>query len=292
MVAPSLMVRAAIDIGTNSVRLLVAGERGDMIRRTTVTGLGRGLRATGRLSAEGRASTRSVLESYRREMSAAGVTRVRAVMTAAGRAASDVGEFLDEAAQALGFRPEVIGGDEEARLSYAGSVADLEGDAWTVVDIGGGSTEVVGRQGGESYEIGSVVLTDEYLADRPVAPARLEAARDLAASLISPSPAPDGVVGVAGTWTSLAAMSLALEPYDPDRVHHHRLTRAAVEEWVDRLSGMGTEDTARLPGLDPARAPVILGGSIAASAALAALQADSCLVSERDLLDGVLASLG
>lgn len=280
-------MRAAIDIGTNSVRLLIEGG----YRRTVVTGLGKGLGTTGRLSEAGRAATRKVLSSYRRDMDEAGVSRVRAVMTAAGRTASDADEFRAEAASILGFQVEVISGEEEARLSYAGAVADVEEGEWTVVDIGGGSTEVVRPESATSFDIGSVALTDRYLAGRPATDFELAAARETAAAALAVSPAGGGVIGVAGTWTSLAAMTLRLDPYDPELVHHFRISRGTVGEWVERLGGMSLAATERLPGLDPARAPVILGGSIVAEAVLSALTADECVVSEHDLLDGVLAGL-
>lgn len=280
-------MRAAIDIGTNSVRLLIEGAS----RRTVVTGLGKNLGTTGKLSEAGRAATREVLASYRRDMDEAGVSRARAVMTAAGRNASDTDVFRVEAASILGFQPEVISGCEEARLSFAGAVADLGEGEWTVVDIGGGSTEVVRADSATSFGIGSVALTDRWLGERPVADADLAAARKAAGAALAVSPAAGGVVGVAGTWTSLAAMTQRLDPYDPERVHHYRLSRGTVEQWVERLRGMSLAETESLPGLDPARAPVILGGSIVACTVLAALAAEECLVSEHDLLDGVLATL-
>lgn len=280
-------MRGAIDIGTNSVRLLIEGAS----RRTVVTGLGKGLGTTGRLSEAGRAATREVLASYRRDMDAAGVSQARAVMTAVGRNATDTDDFRAEAVSILGFQPEVISGEEEARFSYAGAVADVgEGD-WTVVDIGGGSTEVVRSGSATSFDVGSVALTDRYLADRPATDSQLAAARQTAAAALAVSPAVGRVIGVAGTWTSLAAMTQRLDPYDPEQVHHYRLPRGTVGEWVERLSATSLTDTERLPGLDPARAPVILGGSIVAETVLSALGVDECLVSEHDLLDGVLASL-
>lgn len=286
------MRRAAIDIGTNSVRLLVGDETGEVLRRTVVTGLGRATQQTGKVSEEGRARTIEVLGSYHRDMEATGVEQVRAVMTAVGRNASDVDPFREEARGVLGVAPEVISGEEEARLSYRGAVAHLEGQGWTVVDIGGGSTEIVTVDSAVSYEIGSVGLTDRHLGERPVADADLAAARRHAEAVLAPcGPAPGGLVGVAGTWTSLAAMNLRLRPYRPELVHHSRLAAPTVEQWVERLRRLPVEETARLPGLDPARAPVILGGAIVAASVMAALEAEACLVSEHDLLDGMLAGL-
>lgn len=283
--------RAAIDIGTNSTRLLIGGERGDMTRRTVVTGLGRGISRTGRVDPRGMARTLAVLESYREDLREAGVGRVRAVVTAVGRRATDVERFIGEASRVLGFAPQVISGDEEAALSYRGAVADLEGDEWTVVDIGGGSTEVIGAGSSVSRDIGSVTLTERYLGERPVQEGDLAEAREHAGAVLDLGPAPGGVVGVAGTWTSISAMSMGLDPYRPEAVHHSRVTAGAVQGWVERLSEMSVEETARLRGLDPARAPVILGGTIVAAAVLGALETGECLISEHDLLDGILAGL-
>src|SRR5690606_32826402 len=159
----------AVDIGTNSTRLLIADQDGNaLLRRTVVTGLGRRVAETGRLHAEGRAVTLETVERYRELIGDHDVTIARAVATAGGRNASDVGAFLDDAADALGVRPEVITGEEEAALSFAGAVSDLGPGDWTVVDIGGGSTEIVTKAGGHSYEIGSVKLTDRHLVARPV----------------------------------------------------------------------------------------------------------------------------
>lgn len=283
-------MKAAVDLGTNSTRLLIGGET--PVRRTVVTGLGRGLAETGRLSPAGRAATLDTLATYRDLMEEAGVDRVRAVMTAVGRRATDTAGFLGAAEAALGFRPEVISGDEEAALSYRGAVGDLDGEAWTVVDIGGGSTEIVSVDGGVSYDVGSVVTTDRYLRARPASLEDVSAAREWAASVMDgQSRAKAGVVGVAGTWTSLAGITLGVDPYDPDRVHHSTLDRATLEAWIDRLALMSLEDTARLPGLDPARAPVILGGTVVAATVVAMLGAEEVVVSEHDLLDGILTTL-
>lgn len=283
--------RAAIDIGTNSVRLLVVDEHGaDLTRRTEVTGLGRGLAASGHLNPDGRSATREVLGAYADAIAELGAESKRAVMTAAGRNATDTSDFLIEAVEILGFPIEVIPGEEEADLSYAGAASDLPGHAPVVVDIGGGSTEVVAAGGGKSYEIGSVRLTDQHLTERPVSDQTLAevraAVRDLLATV---RPTSQPVVGVAGTWTTLAAIEHGV--YDPDLIHHSRLSEPALGRWIDRLATLSVEETARLPGIEPRRAPVILGGAIVAEQVLAALGAQDCLVSERDLLDGIVARL-
>lgn len=284
--------RAAIDIGTNSVRLLVVDEHGvDLTRRTEVTGLGRGLATSGRLHPEGWTATMEVLGSYGDAIAEMGAESRRAVMTAAGRNATDTGDFLDEASRILGFPIDVIPGEEEAALSYAGAASDLPADdPVVVVDIGGGSTEVVTAGGGRSFEIGSVRLTDQHLADRPVSDQTLADARATVRDVLAPvRPTSRPVVGVAGTWTTLAAIELGV--YDPDVIHHSRLTAPILGSWIDRLVTLSVDETARLPGIEPRRAPVILGGAIVAEQVLAALDARDCLVSERDLLDGIVARL-
>lgn len=281
---------AAVDIGTNSVRLLVADADGsDVLRLTRITGLGRGMQHTRRLSPEGRAETLDVLGEYRREMEALGVGRMRCVMTAVGRSAADAASFLDEAEAALGARPEAISGEEEARLSYRGAVCGLGQADWTVIDIGGGSTEIVTETAARSADIGSVRMTDLFFGTRPVPDDVVEAARAHARGILAGAPAPDGVIGVAGTWTTLAALTFGR--YDPDLVHHSTLDREQVSGWVERLAGLSVAETAALPGIEPRRAPVILGGSIVAEQVMEALGVDRCLVSERDLLDGIVAGL-
>lgn len=284
-------VMAAIDVGTNSTRLLIQEEDVEILRRSVVTGLGRGVSGTGKIGGGGWRDTLDTLIRYRRAMDEADVEVARAVITAVGRDAANAGAFVSEASEALGIPLEIVTGEEEAALSRTGATADLAGPDWTVVDIGGGSTEIIGPAGGASFGVGSVMLTDRYLEERPVDGAALQAARDRASSILgSHEPPPGGIVGVAGTWTSLAAMTRS-----PDAggvsVHQMSLESSDVREWIGRLALLSVEETARLPGLDPARAPVILGGAIVASAALEALGAESCLVSERDLLDGVVAGL-
>lgn len=283
--------RAAIDIGTNSVRLLIVDEVGaDLTRRTEVTGLGRGLVASGHLNPEGRSATQEVLSAYAHAIAERGAESRRAVMTAAGRNATDTGDFLDEASKILGFPIEVIPGEEEAALSYAGAASDLPGDDPVVVDIGGGSTEVVTAGGGRSFEIGSVRLTDQHLEDRPVPDQTLAEARATVRDVLaSVRPTSQPVVGVAGTWTTLAAIEHGV--YDPNLIHHSRLTVPILGRWIDRLATLSVDETARLPGIEARRAPVILGGAIVAEQVLAALDARDCLVSERDLLDGIVARL-
>jgi exopolyphosphatase/guanosine-5'-triphosphate,3'-diphosphate pyrophosphatase len=283
---------AAVDIGTNSMRLLIAediaGSLVELGRWVRVTGLGRGVDATGRLDPGAVDRTLLALAEFGGRMSKMGVERRRAVATSASRDAANAGDFLDRAELALEVRPEVITGGEEARLSYLGAVSSLPPEeAYVVVDIGGGSTEFVSAQGGRSIDIGSVRLTERALPDRPAGEEELAKARALVTEIFQPvAPSTARLVGVAGTWTSLAGIKRGV--FD---VHHAELTRSDVAGLVARLAAMTVEQTAALPGFDPARAPVILAGAVLAEGAMDALAAERALISEQDLLDGVVASL-
>ena len=275
---------AAVDIGTNSMRLLLVQQVGsglvELGRFERVTGLGRGVDSAGRLSEDAMDRTLLALAEFGARMNEAGVDRRRAVATSASRDAGNSEQFFDRAELALGIRPELITGEEEARLAFTGASRDRPGPL-LVIDIGGGSTEFVTSTGETSYEIGSVRLTDRLLAERPVSDPVLVAARAMvAASLLGVTPFSGSVVGVAGTWTSLGAME-----------DSEILSLAAVTAWVERLAAMSPEETAGIPGLDPARAPVMLGGTIVAEGAMRAVAADAVAVSHHDLLDGVVARL-
>lgn len=283
------MPRAAIDIGTNSMRLLIVDDDGnDVVRVARVTGLGMGVDATRRLASEAVERTLGVFDRFGRMCDAHGVDRRRAVATSAARDAENREEFLDLAAELLGVRPEIISGEAEARLAYQGAAAGRDGEI-VVVDIGGGSTEFVTESGQVSVDIGSVRLTDRLLPDRPVDYERLETAVEHVEGLLLQVEISQGlaVVGVAGTWTSLAAISLERV----GSVHDEPLDRITVERLVGRLAGLSVEETAALPGLDPARAPVILAGAVIARESMRRLGASEVTVSERDLLDGVVAGL-
>lgn len=282
---------AAVDIGTNSIRLLISDQGDDVLRRSVVTGLGRGIAHTGRLSPDGVARGLDTLRTYRSLIDDAGATAVRAVMTASGRDAADAGEFIEKASSILGIAPETITGDEEARLAFQGATADLPGRDWTVVDIGGGSTEIVTYAGGVSHGIGSVRVTDLYLEGRPVSAQTMsEAEAWIRSGLSAPTFDPEGVIGVAGTWTTLASMTSA-DSKPAAGIHHFVLTTEALGSWCRRLAELPIPATAELPGLDPARAPVILGGALIAMVVLGVLGVSECLVSEHDLLDGIVAQL-
>jgi len=280
----------AVDIGTNSMRLLVVQQIGDGVaelgRYERVTGLGRGVDATGRLSQEAMDRTLLALSEFGGRMAEFDVERRRAVATSASRDASNREDFFDLAELALGVRPELISGDEEAELAFAGATAGTMNPApHLIVDIGGGSTEFVTIDGGRSFDIGSVRLTDRVLANRPAKPEELVAARALVAEMFLPvGPFNGSVIGVAGTWTSLAR----IEHGESDQP---ALSSAEIAGLVELLAGMTVEQTASLPGLDSGRAQVILAGAVIAEAAAAAVGAGAVMISKHDLLDGVAAQL-
>jgi exopolyphosphatase / guanosine-5'-triphosphate,3'-diphosphate pyrophosphatase len=291
--------KAAVDIGTNSMRLLIVTDDGrELGRWARVTGLGKGLDATGSLAEDAIARTVEVLADYGRLAAEHGVTRARAVATSASRDAANREAFFDRAEAALGFRPEVIPGTEEAGLAYEGATAGAPGEGpHVVIDIGGGSTEFVWAVDGEvtatSIDIGSVRLTDRLLPHRPATFDQLEAASRHVQELFRsvPVPAARTVIGVAGTWTSLAAIAQDLAEYDRRKVHGWPLGRPEVERLIGLFATQTIEETAAIPALDPARAPVILAGTIIARETMRHLGAREVIVSEHDLLDGIIAQL-
>jgi exopolyphosphatase/guanosine-5'-triphosphate,3'-diphosphate pyrophosphatase len=286
------MTRAAIDIGTNSMRLLIVDDEGhDLVRLAKVTGLGRGTDASGKLSDEAIERTIVVFEEFGRLCDEHGVDRRRAVATSATRDAGNRDEFLARAESALGVRPEAISGVEEAELAYFGATRGRSGD-FAVVDIGGGSTEFVFRTdeiNAVSIDIGSVRLTDRLLFERPATFEAVESAAAHVERMFAEVAVPDGsrIIGVAGTWTSLAAIIAGRE----GSVHDSVIDRLSADRLVARLAGLTVEETERLPGLDPARAPVILAGAVIARQVLRTLDVPEVAVSERDLLDGIVAGV-
>jgi exopolyphosphatase/guanosine-5'-triphosphate,3'-diphosphate pyrophosphatase len=294
---------AAIDIGTNSVRLLIADETGrEIARPMRMTRLGQGVDVTGALLPEAVARTVAVLAEYRNAMDAANVTRVRATATSAARDARNSQQFFDAAEQALGVRPELLSGDEEARLSFRGATHGLSPELgpFLIIDLGGGSTEfVLGTSAPEallSTQMGCVRMTERHLTADPPSAAQLAACfadvrRELTRvrAVMNVSRA-HTVVGLAGTVTALSAMQLGLTRYDASRTHHSRLTRAQVEALFSRLT-IATVVERRALLAEPARAEVIVGGAAVLLTILRELSLDELLVSEHDILDGLAASL-
>jgi exopolyphosphatase/guanosine-5'-triphosphate,3'-diphosphate pyrophosphatase len=294
---------AAVDIGTNAVRLLVidATSAGisELAREVTVTRLGHGVDTTGLLDPEAVERTIRVLAGYGSIMDQLGVSLRRAIATSASRDAANAAEFQQTAAAVLGVRPAVIDGDTEARLSFRGATYREPRDGMTlVIDPGGGSTEFVAGQNTPAYvrsvDIGSVRLTERHLAHQPAVPAEVAAARDQVRALFAAElelPDVNHVVGVAGTFTALAAVHLELDRYSRDAVDGTMLTRHDLGVLTGRLAAMSLEGIIAIPSMDPKRAPVMLGGAVVAEEALAVSGLDSVTVSESDILDGVALSL-
>jgi exopolyphosphatase/guanosine-5'-triphosphate,3'-diphosphate pyrophosphatase len=291
---------AAIDIGSNSVRLLVLDDAGvQMVRESTVTALGRGVDATGRFRDDTIAATLDVMRSYAEMISEYGATRVRAVATSASRDATNGADLMAAIGRIIGTPPEIISGAAEAELAFAGATAHINAvPPFLVVDIGGGSTEFVHGVTESSYsvsvDVGSVRLTDTNLIDRPPMATQLReasAAVDAAFSAISLPGTPGTVIGAEGTFTSLAAIALGLDEYDRDLVHESTLSRHDLKVLITELSRLTVAETAAIPSLDPKRAPVILAGAVIADRAAVAAGTDKILISGYGLLNGLAATL-
>jgi exopolyphosphatase/guanosine-5'-triphosphate,3'-diphosphate pyrophosphatase len=299
---------AAIDCGTNSTRLLVVGSAGDVrAREMTITRLGEGVDATRRLSPEAMERTFAALRAYRSIMDAERVGRARLVATSAVRDAANGEAFLLPAAEIIGAPAELLPGMEEGRLSYAGATGDLPpADAPVVVlDIGGGSTEIVTKVGEEilsvSLDIGCVRLTERFLhGDPPTASEVADATQAIGAELgrateAIPALAEEGrarrLVGLAGTVSTLATMELGLAEYDRERIHHTVLTPATVRRWCDVLGAEPVAERARRRGLPAGRRDVIFGGALVLREVMTRYAFPECIVSEADILDGLIMSL-
>jgi len=301
---------AAVDIGTNSVRLLVAditggpdGPLASLDRRMHITRLGEGVDATHRLAPAAIDRTLAVLREYRDAIAAQQVTAVRATATSAARDATNRDDFFGAARTALGTTPELLSGDEEGRLSFHGATARLtdEPPPFLVLDIGGGSTELtVGTRTPEasiSVDIGCVRITEAYLHSDPPTAEELSQAvsvvRDEVSEVARTLPGLDDVktaIGLAGTITTVAAVEQGV-PYSREAIHGFRLTRAAAEEVFRTLALEPAAERRHNPGLEPARVDTIVGGVVVLVAVLRGLELDELLVSEDDILDGLARSL-
>ncbi|MFP4553293.1 MAG: exopolyphosphatase [Actinomycetota bacterium] len=283
-----------VDIGTNSMRLLITDGVHEVGRWVEVTGLGKGVDATGKLDGEAVERTVDVLRRFGEIMDRRRVERRAAMATSASRDAENREEFLERAESALRVRPEVISGGREGILAFDGATADflLEEPIW-VSDIGGGSTEIVMYDDGFSIQMGSVRLTDRMSSTYPLPDEDYEAAMKLAWSAFQGLQFGEVAthVGVAGTWTSLAAIAQDLPAYDPVKVHGFWLDTLDLDGVVDLLCGMTLEEIAAIPSLDPKRAPVIRAGAMVAHAVVGALGVDTTLISVKDTLDGLAMEL-
>lgn len=304
---------AAIDMGTNSTRLLVAdvvGHGADAVvttidRRMTITRLGQGVDADRRLHLDAIARTLAALREYGEVIRAHDVTAVRAVATSAARDADNRDDLFVPAIDLIGARPEVISGSEEAELSFLGATSELTGvDApYLVVDIGGGSTEfVIGHHAPEasvSVDMGCVRLTEQFLESDPPAPEELSNAvgyvrdilRDVEQDVRGVATA-STMIGLAGTVSTMAALDIGLATYDRDRIHGYVLTSAAVEDAFRALATEPREERRHNPGLEPGRVDVIVGGAIVLVTILRTFGYDELVVSESDILDGIVRRLG
>ena len=271
---------AAVDLGTNTTRLLVAdvadGRLDELHRETRITRLGEGVDARKRLLPVPIARVRNVLTDYRRVAEQLGVERTLAVATSAVRDAENGEAFLGEIEWSYGFTAQVVSGDEEAQLTRRGVQPQPHA---LVLDIGGGSTELILDDFHVSLPVGSVRFTERHGEDI----ARIK--QQTAVAL--PQLEPHAAIGTAGTVTTLAALDLGLQAYDRERVDGHRLTRDAAEAQLNRLAALPLDERRRVPALEPERAPVIVAGGAILLAVLEHYGLPEITVSERDILDGI-----
>ncbi|MFC5950147.1 exopolyphosphatase [Pseudonocardia lutea] len=309
---------AAIDCGTNSIRLLIADvtetfdgtkDLRDLHREMRIVRLGKGVDATRRLDPEALERTRAALVDYTAAIRRKGVERVRMVATSATRDATNREDFFGMVRDVLGVEAEVISGDEEARLSFQGAVGDLDPDdgPFVVADVGGGSTELVvgtpadGVVAARSVDVGSVRLTERCLPGDPPAEADVANARKVAREILDEAfeavPV-EGVkcwVGVAGTITTLSGIAQDLPEYDPEAVHLSTLSRDDVHRVAQMLISSSREERAKLGALHPGRIDVIGAGALVVEALADELHSragiDKLVVSEHDILDGIARSI-
>jgi exopolyphosphatase/guanosine-5'-triphosphate,3'-diphosphate pyrophosphatase len=307
---------AVIDLGTNTVRLLVGESDGTggyrpVYAAQTITRLGQGMPADGQLQSEAVRRTLAVLARYRQEAERLRASSIAVVGTSAVRRARNREAFLATARRETGLAIRVISGEEEARLTLLGvrAAIRLGGRPFVMMDIGGGSTEFVlaGGQGiraSVSTDLGSVHLTETHLHSDPPSPQELRAVRDAALAELSRQragslraleslreTAPPCLVGTAGTVTTLAAIDLALEIYDPDRVNGHRLSRQRLAALCELLAALPLARRRQIRGLEPERADVIVAGAVVSLAAVDALGFPEMTVSDGGLREGILLDL-
>jgi exopolyphosphatase / guanosine-5'-triphosphate,3'-diphosphate pyrophosphatase len=312
---------AAIDCGTNSIRLLIADVTTsfdgtpalrDLHREQRIVRLGQGVDATGVLAPEALERTRAALADYTVAMRRKGTERVRMVATSATRDARNRDDFFAMVRETIGTDAEVISGDEEANLSFTGAVGDLDPDdgPFVVADVGGGSTELVvgSLEGGKavvkaarSVDVGSVRITERCLHGDPPSAEEVAQAREVATGILDDAFAAvpvEGVrtwVGVAGTITTLSAVAQHLPKYDPDAVHLSRLSRDDLRGVADELLGLSREERKRYGGIHPGRIDVIGAGALIVDVLAQELQdragVGELVVSEHDILDGIARSI-
>ncbi|MBO7937103.1 exopolyphosphatase [Streptomyces antibioticus] len=304
---------AAVDCGTNSIRLLVAdcdpatGELTELDRRMTIVRLGQGVDRTGRLAPEALERTFAACREYAAVIEELGARRLRFVATSASRDAENRDEFVRGVLDILGVEPEVISGDQEAEFSFTGATRELAGRQdltrpYLVVDIGGGSTEFVVGDGAvraaRSVDIGCVRMTERHLVrdgvvTDPPAPeqiaairADIEAALDLAEKTV-PLREAHTLVGLAGSVTTISAIAQNLPAYDSSAIHHSRVSRTQVREITDRLLHSTHTERTEIGALHPGRVDVIAAGALILLTLMERTDAQEVVVSEHDILDGI-----
>jgi len=301
---------AAIDCGTNSIRLLIAepdgsGGLADLERRLEIVRLGQGVDATGEFHPDALRRTFAAVDGYAELIKKAEVPtgKVHFVATSAARDVKNREAFFAGVKERLGVLPDVISGETEARLSFLGALSRVkpEGEPVLVMDIGGGSTELItGGADGElhsavSLDVGSVRVTERFFKQNPVADDDLERAAGYVDDLLTGSGVDfDSIgawIGVAGTVTTLAGVYLELERYDRERVHGARIPLAAIAEQLHRLAELTVDQIRALPSMHPGRADVITGGALVESRIAARVHLDHLIVSESDILDGIALQL-
>lgn len=303
---------AGIDIGTNTVRLLVAdvgpdGTKHDVKKRVIITRLGQGVDEARAFAPEAVIRTLEAIAEFADEIARLGAEDVRAIATSAARDAENSGEFIDAATDLLGKKVEVIQGLEEASLSYLGATNEFPfkgpDDPVLVFDIGGGSTELIFGRGQKmeraiSLDIGSVRLTELFVKSDPPASGELSLIREDVRRQVRNGLAeikPDGdsltVIGVAGTVTTIQAVKMGLQHYYADAIHLSTLTKTDVKETLDLFLSLKLEDRQDLPGLEPKRADVIIAGAIIAETVLEESGASEMTVSDSDILDGIVINM-
>ncbi len=291
---------AVIDVGTNSTRLLVADVEGTRVspveRRSTVTRLGRGVDLSGRLSAEAIEDACAAIGEYVDLLWELGTGTVAMIATSAVRDADNGDAFVAELRERFAISARVLDGSEEARLTYLGATAEHRPQRPTlVVDIGGGSTELIVGTGEEvsfhaSLQAGVVRHTERHIATDPPTAVELESlagdVRGAIEAVLDEAPAAEQGIAVAGTPTSLAAIEMALDPYDPERVHEHVLTLPSIQRMLSQLASVPLSERVEIPGLHADRAPTIVAGVVILVEAMRAFDLEQIAVSEHDILYG------
>jgi exopolyphosphatase/guanosine-5'-triphosphate,3'-diphosphate pyrophosphatase len=295
---------AAIDCGTNSTRLLIGNRFETLDRQMKITRLGQGLEKSGELSSQAISRVLDALKDFRSRLDIHKVSKVRMVATSAARDASNSEAFFNQVESTIGVRPELLTGEEEGHLAFAGAIAELEPSEgpFLVLDIGGGSTEFIfGTEKAEnvhSSQIGCVRLTEEFFENDPPLPEELHTCLSVVGGHVDDAlrKIPDigkeiTLVGVAGTISCIAAIEIGLEKYNREKIHHFHLSKDAVEDVFRTLATENRVERISNPGLEEGRADVIVAGTTILVKVMRQLNLNECLVSESDILDGILYSM-